>query len=567
MIILGIAFLSDASAAILRDGELIAAVSEERLNREKLWHGVPHRAIDEVLRLSGLSLEEVDLIATHGKAPQKPDPTPFLDKEQDIRVSNLPNSLRQSQIEFIQGRHSHEQSVLGERTPAYLSEIEAYGIPMEVVAHHTAHAASAYYASGWDTCYVLTADGWGEDASSTVWHANDGVMNRIGRSHTIDSLGYFYGSVTKALGFVPHRHEGKVLGLAALCENPASYPIFRDMVSYEKDRCRFIGHMENGVYRPGFDNPELAEQIAAYPREDVAAGTQRRLEEVVCQLVAELGSGSRIRLALAGGLFANVRLNQCLRELPNVAEVYVFPNMGDGGLSVGAAWLAHWRKSGQRPAPLSTAFLGGDISDRDVADAIAKGGVSVEHTNDIERRVAELLADGQIVARAGGPMEYGPRALGNRSILCQATDHRINDWLNERLQRSEFMPFAPATLAEDADVYYRDMAGGRAAAQYMTMTFDCTEKMKKAAPAAVHVDGTARPQLVSPEAYSSLHKILTDYRALTGHSSVVNTSFNMHEEPVVCTADDAIRAFRSADLPWLALGSFLIKGQNDVITS
>jgi carbamoyltransferase len=252
-----------------------------------------------------------------------------------------------------------------------------------------------------------------------------------------------------------------------------------------------------------------------------------------------------------------VKLNQRLRELPNVDEVYVFPNMGDGGLSVGAAWLAHAAMTGTRPEALGRLALGPSASEREIATALNDSGLRFRRVSDIHERVAALLADGHVVARFDGPMEFGPRALGHRSILGAATDPSVNDWLNKALHRSEFMPFAPATLAGDAEARYVGLAGGRDAARYMAMTFDCTAAMRAESPAAVHVDGTARPQVVSREDQPDFHAILTAYKRRTGIPTVINTSFNMHEEPIVCTIDDAIRAVLAARLPYLAAGDFL----------
>jgi carbamoyltransferase len=564
MNIVGISFLADATAVILVDGRLVSAVSEERINRMKLWHGIPREALQAALDLAGLTLKDIDLIATHGAAPPEPDPHPFLAKEKEILAADLSPQQREAQIANLRSRHEHERMVLGTRTPRYLDEIRSMGRPVHVVGHHEAHAASAYYGSGWDECMVLTADGWGEDGSSTIWRGSQGKLIPLARSHTFDSTGYFYGSITKALGFIPHRHEGKVLGLAAYCREPRSYPTIRSMIDYDPHSRRFIGRMERGLYSPRFENPFLKEFVQGYPREDIAAAAQQTLEEVVCACVSSLG-GTNLRLALAGGVFANVKLNQRIRELPNVRDVFVFPNMGDGGLSMGAAWLVYARETGRSPEPLSTLYLGPEPSEVEIVAVLKGSGLPYKYVPNIHDRVAELLAHGQVVARCQGRMENGPRALGNRSILYQATDASVNDWLNKRLGRSEFMPFAPATLEEHAEACYVGLRGGREPARYMAMTFDCTPKMREEAPAAVHVDGTARPQVVSASDHPDLHRILTAYYCRTGQASVVNTSFNMHEEPIVCTAKDAVRAFLAGRIPYLALGNYLVEVKEDLL--
>jgi carbamoyltransferase len=235
--------------------------------------------------------------------------------------------------------------------------------------------------------------------------------------------------------------------------------------------------------------------------------------------------------------------------------------MGDGGLCVGAAWLAHQKKTNTMPIAFETALLGNEITSPEVREALDGSGLDYEEIKDIEIHVASELAREQPVVRVAGRMEFGPRALGNRSILCNANDPTINNWLNTRLHRSEFMPFAPATLSSVADQYFLGVKNLGTSSEYMTMTVDCTKKMKDEAPAAVHIDGTARPQIVSVERYPELHKILTHYRKVTGLGNIINTSFNMHEEPIVRNAEDAIRAFKRSGLPWLALNNYLIKGR------
>ena len=179
---------------------------------------------------------------------------------------------------------------------------------------------------------------------------------------------------------------------------------------------------------------------------------------------------------------------------------------------------------------------------------------------DSHKAVADRLARGQVVARCFGRMEYGPRALGHRSILYQTNDSSVNHWLNERLKRTDFMPFAPATLAEHADDCYQDLNGVRDTTRFMTVTVACKSSMAAKSPGAVHVDGTARPQIVDRETAPDFHAILSEYQARTGVPSLLNTSFNMHEEPIVCTPDDAIRAFLAGNLDWLALGDYMIEG-------
>ncbi len=260
---------------------------------------------------------------------------------------------------------------------------------------------------------------------------------------------------------------------------------------------------------------------------------------------------------LSGGVVANVKLNQRLRELPGVNGIFVHPNMGDGGCGTGAAMLEFVGNSGLMER-LPDVFLGPDFTDDQIVDALTRAQLPFDRYPAIEAKMATLIAAGKVVARFNGRMEYGPRALGNRSILYHAKEPSVNQWLNQRLGRTEFMPFAPATLAEHRHACYRNVDGAAYAAEFMTLTFDCTDEMKRTCPAAVHVDGTARPQLVTATSNPGFHAILIEYHKLTGVPSVINTSFNMHEEPIVCTPDDAIRAFLQGNLDYLAIGGCLV---------
>ncbi len=293
---------------------------------------------------------------------------------------------------------------------------------------------------------------------------------------------------------------------------------------------------------------------------------QQHLEDVCTRFVRHWVRATGLGdVALAGGVVANVKLNQRIHEIPEVRSLYVYPAMGDDGLAAGAAyWLwaerigaaALEQRAPYRPLDM---YLGPSYGEEEIEAMLREHGIAYERCAALEKQVAALLAQGRVVALFQGRMEYGPRALGNRTILYQPTDPSVNDWLNQRLERTEFMPFAPVTLQEYAGECYENLAGAERAARFMTVTFDCTDWMKKNCPAVVHVDGTARPQLVDHRLEPIYHGIVDEYRKLTGLPCLINTSFNMHEEPIVCTPYDALRAFQLGHLDYLAIGPFLVK--------
>jgi carbamoyltransferase len=418
------------------------------------------------------------------------------------------------------------------------------------IEHHSSHAANAYYTSGYSDALIVTLDGYGSGLAGSVSVGRDGKIERLHGVEFPHSLGTFYESVTSGLGFQPSRHEGKIVGLAAYGD-PA---ILKDVLLTRFD-------VEPGNFRiRESNNLYFARMLSAqFPKIDVAAAYQHVLERVATMYVAHYLEQTGLRkLVLSGGVVANVKLNQRLREIRGVESVFIHPNMGDGGCGTGAALLEFVGRP-ELNEPIGSVFLGPSFDDAAIAEALTKAMLPFTRYTPIEPKIAGLIAAGKVVARFDGRMEYGPRALGNRSILYHAMEPAVNQWLNQRLGRTEFMPFAPATLMEHRHDCYLNIDGCEHAATFMTMTFDCTEKMKQTSPAAVHVDGTARPQLVSAESNPSFYKVLKEYHALTGIPSVINTSFNMHEEPIVCTPDDAIRAFLQGNLDYLAIGSCLVE--------
>ena len=233
--------------------------------------------------------------------------------------------------------------------------------------------------------------------------------------------------------------------------------------------------------------------------------------------------------------------------------------MGDGGCSLGAALLCYDSKT-RMQGPMKNTYLGPEYSESQIKAVLEEEGFCFEKPSNIETIIARLIHEGNIVARFDGRMEYGPRALGNRSILYHARNPEVNSWLNHQLGRTEFMPFAPATLYEYRHEYYENIDGAEYPSEFMTITFGCTKKMISECPAAVHVDKTARPQLVKKSVNPGFYRIIDEFRKVTGVATLINTSFNMHEEPIVCTPKDALRAFNQGHLHYLAIGPFLVKG-------
>jgi len=556
MIVLGIADNHDSGAAVVIDGRLVSAVNQERVDRVKQSGAFPLGAIDEALRVAGVVEREVDRIV--------------------IGTSFTPSAI----LRAAPGKH-HSARAQGQFSPwlhgyiLYQSALKASGLhtvevdlcrriiqrklrsrpfvnaSIEMMDHHRAHAEGAYRTQAHPECLVLTVDAMGDGTTATASRGRDGQLDLLWRQSGLASINTFYSRITERLGFTAIRHEGKVTGLAAYTKAPqALIEHFRAQVRFEGP-----GFSKAPVDKVARPNDPFWSIVDRYSREEVASAAQQILEEAVVPFVAhwirQTGLG---HVAVAGGVFANVKLNQHIAALPELQSLWVIPHMGDGGLAAGAALGS----SGASPAILEHAYWGPGFSDKECRKALATAGIKRNTPKNSVQEVAALLAENKVIGRFCGRMEWGPRALGNRTILARPNDPSINDWLNERLSRSEFMPFAPVVRIEDAERYFCGTQKAREAARFMTCCFETTPEFQRSCAAAVHVDQTARPQLVDAQTNPTLHELLGVVGELTGTPVLINTSFNLHEEPIVCTPSDAIRAWKGSRLDALWIGQQVI---------
>ena len=572
MIVLGIIDSKPSSAAILKNGQILSAIAEERLCRMKMASGMPRQAIKQVMLDAGITAHDIDLVAVAQKVSvYEPEPIPW-NGWFDSKHAGQPRPLEKisgtlapivGYIPFAKQAHHQLKDMLSRRRLSQIPELlraeYAINAPVKYYDHHFCHATSAYYTSNYGEALVITLDGGGDGLSGSVYQGKNGKLTRLSAVDSFNSLGNFYSYITHLCGFKAESHEGKITGLAALGK-PTYINILRKFVSYAEP-----GQIQYSV--PMYHRSAL-KQIAArlpesFDKADLAASVQLLLEEIGIQFIQYWLRKTGIpSIAVAGGVFSNVKFNQRVHELPEVDDFFVHPAMDDSGLAVGGAFAALADEPGADPLRLSqrleNVYFGTSYTDDEIRQSIDKFGFEYTHESNITGMIAKLLAEGRVVARFTGKMEYGPRALGHRSILYQTTDPSINDWLNAHLLRTEFMPFAPATLQEYADECFEGLDGARDSARYMTITFNCTEKMRAQSPGVVHVDGTARPQILDPETAPDFYKIGVAYHELTGIPSLINTSFNMHGEPIVCTPDDALRSFNEGKLDYLAIGNYLV---------
>lgn len=601
MKVLGISPLDkDATASLVEDGEILFGAGEERFSRTKQQSGFPKSAIKEALARTGTAVNEIDAVAypfltweheqklfnkniADEKQFLKEFQAPPLQKQLVTALAKVPpraesiHGLNNPNEKFEKGVfHNFAYRMLsGSSASRFAAQrgstawaadalssfqrwqkdlengLREMGLDTKLqrMDHHLSHAANAFYASGFERALCITLDGYGSGLAGSVSEAVDGRIRRLHGVSYPNSLGSMYEHVTSSLGFKPSRHEGKIVGLASYGDPDVLTEILLS---------RF--EQVDGDFRiAGANNIFLSRYLAThFPKIDVAAAYQHVLEVVATRFVRYWVEKTGIdTVVLSGGVTANVKLNQRIFEIEGVDKIFVYPNMGDGGCGTGAALHLSW--PGGTKEAITNAYFGPEYSDQEIEAALQKENLDFERPEEYARTVAHLIHGGKVVARFNGRMEYGPRALGNRSIMYHAREPEVNQWLNKRLGRTEFMPFAPVTLYEARHRYFHNMDGAEHTAQFMTITFDCTDDMKRECPAAVHVDGTARPQLVKREVNPGYYDILKEYEKISGISSLINTSFNMHEEPIVCSPDDAVRAFLQGRLDYLAIGSYLVR--------
>lgn len=602
MKVLGISPLDkDATVSIVEDGKILFAAGEERFSRTKQQDGFPAKAIQEALSYTGLTIKDIDLVSY-----------PFLTSEneqklikQDIEEEKAflerfkPKDLKPLIKEALKKVPERKEGIHGLKNPnemmekgvlhntfyrlsgaeSFLSNYTStqgskqwaeqaaesfdkwekelseglarigYDGNVKRMDHHLSHAANAFLASGFENALCITLDGYGSGLAGSVSEGKDGKINRLHGVKFPNSLGSLYEHVTSSLGFKPSRHEGKIVGLASYGDPKILSDALLSRIEQKDGDFKIAG--ANSVYFSRY----LASK---FPKIDVAAAYQHVLEVVATNFVKYWVDKTGIdTIVLSGGVTANVKLNQRIFEVEGVNNIFVYPNMGDGGCGTGAALYHSW--PGGTQATIENAYYGPDFSDEEIQAELEKAGLAFEQPEAYAAEVAKHIHAGKVVARFNGRMEYGPRSLGNRSILYHAREPEVNQWLNKRLGRTEFMPFAPVTIYEERERFYHNMKGAEHTAEFMTITFDCTDEMRKECPAAVHIDGTARPQLVKREQNQGYYDIIKEYGKLSGVPCLINTSFNMHEEPIVCSPSDAVRAFLDGGLDYLAIGGFLVK--------
>jgi carbamoyltransferase len=568
----------DTGAAVFVNGKPIAAVNEERYSRKKMDSAFPTLSIAEVLRLSGLKEKDFDAVAFSGSKPGLKKMYRFF-RDQNNRIFFtkgkyiLPN-LSPSSFDF--GRLFRQIGIasavdafrIGRNVKRFIGDFQSKGFTGEVLffEHDYCHAASAYWSAGFENALVCVIEGSSFINSASFWEGKGGNLRKVHEIPLPYSLGRYYELVTLLLGFNPKKHAGKITGLAAFGDASKLYDIVSKLLFFDGTSVRMSPDVFV-LYEQYRKTKKPPKSFEGHKKEDIAAAFQKRMEDVITELITHLLKRYPTdTVVLSGGVASNVKLNMEIMHIQGIRHVAVHPGMTDAGQAFGAGIAAQKLKDKKfKPFRLAHVYLGTVFGRDAIRTALEKAGVLYEKPENYAARVAELLAKKKTVALFHGAMEYGPRALGNRSILYSAEDRSVNDWLNKQLKRTEFMPFAPVTLAERAyDCYDRtDIERAGDSVKFMTMAVRVTPFMKERMSAAVHVDGTARPQLIDRKTNEMYWSILKEYEKRTGLPTLVNTSFNMHEEPIICTPEEAIIAYEQSHLDVLAMPPYLIVRKNN----
>ncbi|MFH1079088.1 MAG: carbamoyltransferase C-terminal domain-containing protein [Pseudomonadota bacterium] len=594
MIILGINEDHNATAAIINNGAVLACQSEERNTRRKNDTEYPWQAIDTVLGLSGISPGDIDYVAFAGKycdaLQMKLKRVTTFSIQDYIRemhqywkkiliekqVSNFYHEiLREERFSSATDRYydyGFMEKAPEQQWPAMMNEerkntvVRHLGIGKDrirFIDHHIGHAHYAFYASPHNSakkCAIVTADGWGDGCNATISIVENGVLREVHRT-PMCNMARMYRWITLLLGMKPNEHEYKVMGLAPYAQDYVREPV------YEIFKETLVVHDLDFVWnkKPSDMYFYFRDQFEGLRFDGIAAGLQMWLEDLLTEWITNIMAKTNADvLYYSGGLSMNVKANKVIAGLPCIQEIHIPPSGGDESLAIGAAYALS-RELGDEPLPLEHAYLGYEPSlaeSKNVSEPFRhKAGFQVVDEPDVDA-IAALLVKGKVLGRCCGRMEFGARALGNRSILCNPSKFENLRLINEKIKFRDFwMPFTPSILEERARDYLHNPKG--LPASYMTLAFDSTALARDHIKAAMHpYDFTIRPQLVAKETNPDYYGIIKAFEKRTGIGALLNTSQNLHGDPIVCTAADAIDTFMKSGLDGMLLPGILILKQD-----
>jgi len=554
---------SNSAVSLVHDGDLVAAVREERFDRLKFSDVFPSRAVDYCLKTAKIGLKDIDAVVFAWNPGHELEPQ---DSRAAVRYHKhflhyIPNNL----LGHIGGDKNNKRVASISETIRFTEG----DLKIHFVPHHFAHAASAFFVSPFDRAAVLTIDAYGDDITHQFFVGEGNRLRAIGQTRFPHSMGQVYAAVTQYLGFRPNSDEWKVMGLAAYGQ-PSHEDVFARMIRFDRQKgeLRFdLDYFSYYVWSPRrytdqFTDTFGPERHAGEPltqrHMDIAAGFQQRVEQVVLEMCAYLQEKTGLdSLCLAGGVAMNSKMNGRIQQEAPFDRVWIQPSADDAGCSLGACYY-HWCQVLDRPRRLvmDHDYWGPGYSNDQIRQALDDAMVPYRWLDDPATAAATAIADNKIVAWFQGRMEFGQRALGNRSILGDPRDPQMKDKINRLIKHREwFRPFAPSVLAE----YQGDFFASDRISPFMQQVMAVKPEKRGVIPAVVHHDGTGRVQTVTRQANPRYWDLIEAFRRVTGVPVVLNTSFNDNDEPIVCTPKDALRTFFGTGLHELYMGNFCIR--------
>jgi carbamoyltransferase len=552
------------SAALVRDGKVIAAIPEERLDRIKHSRVFPSLAIQRCLDMGGLTLSDIDEIAVAWNP--------------GIELETVPSGYLQARrwrTEHLSQVPARFMQLLGSRAT---DEVRVTGTardcpPITFVNHYDAHIGNAFFLSPFDEAAVLVLDGRGEKQTSLLARVNGTEVEKLTEVHFPYSLGLFYSTITQVLGFKPDGDEWKVMALASYASGENEYyDILKDLITIHGDGS-FEMALEHFEYYNFFDRRLYSDKLdrklggvrgkgdpLTHRHEQIAAAMQRVFEESVTAILERLHARTGLdNLVVGGGCFMNSVYNGKIEQQTPFRNVYIGSSPDDSGTAVGAALWLEAQRTGKRAAePARHNYWGPEFTDAQCLDVVRRFRIKAEAVDDPSARAAGDLVEGRIIGWFQGRMEFGQRALGNRSILLDPRREDGKDIVNAAIKfREAFRPFAPAILLEKVHEWFECAEGTKV--PFMERVLPFREEKKDTVPAVVHVDGSGRLQTVDQDSSPRYHALIAEFEKLTGVPIVLNTSFNLNGEAVVCTPEDALRTFYTCALEVLYLGNVRIE--------
>ncbi len=555
----------NSSSCLLINGKLVSLIEEERLNRIKTSpHGLPILSAKKCLEIGNIDINQIDYIALGWDCIRYKK---FLEKQNKKLKKGSRNYLFNSHL-----LKEYDPKLIQEQLKiSFNNEIKNQLPEIVFLSHHDSHAASAIFCTPFKESNILTIDGSGEDLCTVIYEYKNKKLKRLKEFKLPHTLGGFYATFTEFLGFIPNVDEGKVMGLAA-------YGSYSEKIQSKLDKVlkldlknsnyiinnkmRYSGKHSYGLkFTDQFVRlfgKKRAKNVSPLNKNfaDLAFNVQKRLEDTVLMLAKYAYSKNKIKnFCIAGGVGMNCKMNGEILRSNFVENLFIQPASADNGVSLGAALLLNYKKNKIKRIKLNNLYYGPKYSDKTIKEILQKKKINFIKSNNPEKILAKMIYEKSIIARFDGRMEFGARSLGNRSILANPFFKDIREYVNLKVKnRESWRPFCPSVIEEDFEKIFL----GKYKPKFMTVAIHIKDEFKKVLPSCVHEDNTVRVQVVEKNANPKYWKLLNEFKKLSGYGILINTSFNVQGEPIVCKPEDALRTFYSSGIDTLSIGQYLI---------